>query len=80
MFLVRIVSENGTKFENRFVNFNLGRLRFRKEPYILTSQKKQVFYVEDPQYQKWNIVLSTSPRDPYNMPKAIMNDSDALNV
>ena len=40
------------------VNFN--RIRFKSDSFILASQAKQVFYIEDPQDSAWSVVLATS--------------------
>lgn len=40
------------------VNFN--RIGFKSDSFILASQAKQVFYIEDPQDLAWSVVLATS--------------------
>jgi len=37
------------------------------EPFILASQAKQVYYVQDPTDIEWNFVVNPSPRDFYDM-------------
>lgn len=37
------------------------------EPYVLASQAKMVYYVEDPCEQGWNIAVHVQPRDLYDM-------------
>ncbi|KAH6757747.1 hypothetical protein C2S51_038655 [Perilla frutescens var. frutescens] len=37
------------------------------EPFILASQAEQVFYVQDPTQQDWQVVVSTTARAHYNM-------------
>jgi hypothetical protein len=53
-----------------FVNFNhlihMGDL-INDEPYVLTSQVDQVFYVEDGRNPNWVCVVRTKPRNVYDV-------------
>jgi hypothetical protein len=40
-----------------FLQVDLNRVGYKDEPFILASQAKQVFYVNDPTSTKWSIVL-----------------------
>ena len=69
------------KYEIVSVNVN-HRLR-TNEPFILSSQAVQVFYVEDPKDSNWLIVMKTQPRDSYNIPMNgadLEGDSEILNI
>ena len=62
-----LISEDGFGFT--LVNFK--RLQYTtenasNEPFILASQAQQVFYVQDPNQEDWNIVLKMKPRDLYD--------------
>lgn len=48
-----------------FANFT--NVRAHEEPFILSSQATQVFYVADPVDSHWHVVVSTSARGVYNM-------------
>ncbi|KAG7585502.1 putative transposase Ptta/En/Spm plant [Arabidopsis thaliana x Arabidopsis arenosa] len=37
------------------------------EPYVLASQARLVYYVEDPQEKGWSVVVHVQPRDLYDM-------------
>ena len=43
--------------KSRFLQVDLNRVGYKDEPFILASQAKQVFYVNDPTSTKWSIVL-----------------------
>uniref|UniRef100_A0A803PCS7 Transposase n=1 Tax=Cannabis sativa TaxID=3483 RepID=A0A803PCS7_CANSA len=59
-----VESNNGVKVDElSFTLVNLNRLGHKSEPFILGTQAKQVFYVEDPLNSAWSIVLSTQPRN-----------------
>ncbi|XP_074572618.1 uncharacterized protein LOC141829097 [Curcuma longa] len=49
--------------DNGFTLVNLKRMGFKSDPFILGTQAKQVFYVEDPQDPTWSVVLSTPNRE-----------------
>lgn len=50
------------------------------EPFVLESQVEQVFYVQDPRHDDWNVVIKIEPRDLYSMPKGeeerVLDQSD----
>ena len=55
-----------------FTLINFKRLLYSRqeitdEPFILASQAKQVFYVQDPVEEDWFIVVKTKPRDLFDM-------------
>ena len=41
---------------------NRNRVGHKDDPFILASQAKQVFYIDDPLENGWSVVLSTEPR------------------
>jgi len=43
---------------------NFDKVGSRRDPFILASQAKQVFYVTDPMDKKWSVVLSCRRRIP----------------
>ena len=46
------------------------------EPFILASQAQQIFYVQDPVEEDWNIVIKMKPRDLYDMCESLTIDND----
>lgn len=61
--------------EDGFTVTNFTSVKRHNEPFILASQAKQVFYVED-QFQKgWHVAITTAARDKYDM-----NYKDAIDV
>ncbi|XP_024016173.1 uncharacterized protein LOC112089662 isoform X5 [Eutrema salsugineum] len=44
------------------------------EPYVLASQARLVYYVEDPQEKGWNVVVHVQPRDLYDMGDPTISD------
>jgi len=55
---------NGVKEEDGFtlVNLHLNQSAFLKDPYILASQAKQVFYSVEDDSLPWSVVMRTPPR------------------
>lgn len=55
---------NDVKVEDGFplVNFRQGHNQFEKDPFILASQAKQVFYSKDSDTSTWHVVLRATPR------------------
>ena len=37
------------------------------EPFVLSSQVKQVFYSQDPKDERWHVVIHNAPRDTFNL-------------
>lgn len=64
--------------EYGFALVNLSRLRQHNEPFILSSQAQQVFYVEDPTENGWHVVVKTKPRDSFDMDPVLSLDANAL--
>ena len=61
-----VESNNGVKVDELgFTLVDLSRLGYKSEPFILASQAKQVFYIEDPSDCRWSVVLLASERE-YN--------------
>ncbi|XP_071923098.1 uncharacterized protein [Coffea arabica] len=61
---------NGSRMKqdaDGFTVVNFANVRPHVEPFILTSQASQVFYVEDPTDKDWQVVISTTARAGYNM-------------
>lgn len=50
-----------------FTLANFTNVRRHEEPFILSSQATQVFYVADPVDTNWHVVISTTARGAYNM-------------
>ena len=48
------------------------------EPFILASQAQQVFYVQDPAEEDWNVVIKMKPRDLYGLCPALPIDSGSV--
>ena len=48
------------------------------EPFILASQAQQVFYVQDPTEEDWNVVIKMKPRDLYGLCPALPIDSRSV--
>lgn len=49
--------------EHGFTLVNLKRIGFKSDSFILGSQAKQVFYLEDPEDPTWSVALATPSRD-----------------
>ncbi|XP_071918866.1 uncharacterized protein [Coffea arabica] len=61
---------NGSRMKqdaDGFTVVNFANVRPHVEPFIPASQASQVFYVEDPTDKDWQVVISTTARDGYNM-------------
>lgn len=55
---------NGIKVDDLgFTLVNLNRIGFKSDSFILGSQAKQVFYIQDPQDPIWSVVLATPSRE-----------------
>ncbi|XP_028110958.1 uncharacterized protein LOC114309427 [Camellia sinensis] len=67
---------NGAKVEDGFtlVNLQQGRHQFERDPFILASHAKQVFYLRDSDTSSWEVVLKAPPRGFHDFE---MNDDDA---
>lgn len=53
--------------DDGFTLVNFTNVKRHHEPFVLASQVKQVFYVEDPLDKGWNVVIPTTPRDDLKM-------------
>nr|XP_027096067.1 uncharacterized protein LOC113715963 [Coffea arabica] len=53
--------------DDGFTLVNFMNVKRHHEPFVLASQVKQVFYVEDPLDKGWNVVIPTVPRDDLKM-------------
>lgn len=59
-----VENNNGVKVDDLgFTIVNLTKVGYRSDPFILASQAKQVFYVEDPQNPIWSVVLASSSKE-----------------
>ena len=57
-------NKNGIKVDELgFTLVDFSKIGHKSDPFILASQAKQVFYVEDQLDPKWSIVLSIPPKD-----------------
>ncbi|RVW62229.1 hypothetical protein CK203_061630 [Vitis vinifera] len=60
-------NKNGIKMDELgFTLVDFSKIGHKSNPFILASQAKQVFYVEDQLDPKWSIILSIPPKD-FNM-------------
>ena len=48
-----------------FTLVNLNRIGHKTDPFILATQAKQVFYINDPIDAQWSVVLAKQPKDYY---------------
>lgn len=48
----------------------------KDDPFVLSSQVKQVFYVKDHKEGNWLLVVMTKPRDLYDMGKNAQGEDD----
>ncbi|KAL6327920.1 hypothetical protein AAG906_027331 [Vitis piasezkii] len=83
-------NKNGIKVDELgFTLVDFSKIGHKSDPFILASQAKQVFYVEDQLDPKWSIVLSIPPKDFNNMEGLddftdnfesfdVMDESDAI--
>ena len=59
-----VKSDSGIIYEDfGFTLVNLNRIGHKSDRFILASQAKQVFYVNDPSDNQWSIVLPTQTRE-----------------
>ncbi|KAI8560338.1 hypothetical protein RHMOL_Rhmol04G0247700 [Rhododendron molle] len=59
--------KNRRPVEHGFTLINFVRLVHVNEPFILSSQVQQPFYVEDPLDKGWHVVIRTTAKDSFNM-------------
>ncbi|KAM1705317.1 hypothetical protein ACFX15_026833 [Malus domestica] len=63
-------TSNGIKVDDGFTLVNLHRLnQFQKDPFILTSQAKQVFYSRESETSDWYVVLKAPPKGFHDLGK-----------
>ncbi|XP_073120554.1 uncharacterized protein [Henckelia pumila] len=61
-----VENNNGIKVDDLgFTLVNLNRIGFKLESFILGSQAKKVFFVEDPEDPLWSIVLAAPTRESF---------------
>ena len=48
----------------------------KDDPYILSSQANQVFYVEDEKDKRWAHVVRVKPRDSYQLGAAMVDEDE----
>nr|CAD1829256.1 unnamed protein product [Ananas comosus var. bracteatus] len=77
-----ITSQKGLKKDTNgctLVNFSklihTGQL-LKDDPFVFSSQAKQVFYIQDPRYEEWSQVVMTKPRDLYDMGAHLQDDAE----
>lgn len=77
-----ITSQKGSKKDTNgctLVNFSklihTGQL-LKDDPFVFSSQAKQVFYIQDPRYEEWSQVVMTKPRDLYDMGAQLQDDAE----
>nr|CAD1844059.1 unnamed protein product [Ananas comosus var. bracteatus] len=79
---VDIRSPRGMKKDtNGFVLVNFSKLMhtgqlLKDDPFIFSSQAKQVFYIQDVKNEEWSYVLITKPRDLYDMGTTLQGEDD----
>lgn len=49
------------------------------EPYVLSTQVSQVYYVEDERHPDWAVVVKTKPRKVFDLGQGEVNDDDDRN-
>ena len=60
----QVDNKNGIKVDElRFTLVDFSKIGHKLDLFILASQAKQIFYVEDQLDPKWSIVLSIPPKD-----------------
>ena len=69
------------KDSNGFILVNFSRLihtgvLLKDDPFIFSSQARQVFYVQDSKDKEWATVIKTKPRDLYDMGKRVEEEDD----
>ncbi|CAN6557837.1 unnamed protein product [Malus baccata var. baccata] len=57
-----------------FTMGNFNRLGFKEDPFILSSQEVQAFYVDDTIEKDWHVVVRTQPRDLFD----VLENSDTI--
>ena len=79
---IDINSPRGLKQDaNGFTLVNFSRLihtgvLLKDDPFIFSSQARQVFYVQDAKDKDWFTVIKTKPRDLYDMGNQVEDDDD----
>ena len=79
---IDINSSRGLKQDaNGFTLVNFSRLihtgvLLKDDPFIFSSQARQVFFVQDAKDVDWATVVKTKPRDLYDMGKQVEHDDD----
>ena len=53
---------------------NFGRTICTDEPFVLTSQAKQVFYVQNSNDENWHTIVEIQTRDVYDMNKEVLTN------
>ncbi|KAF7844130.1 uncharacterized protein G2W53_001035 [Senna tora] len=67
--------ERGYKVDKYgFVSVNTKRSLNTNEPFVLASQAKQGFYLDDISYPGWLVVVKTNPRDLFDVPQEDKED------
>ncbi|TYK20621.1 uncharacterized protein E5676_scaffold2198G00020 [Cucumis melo var. makuwa] len=71
---------NGVKVEEGFtlVNLHQSQSKFVREPFILASQAKQVFYARENDTSNWYVVLKAPPRGFHDLEMYDENYDDTL--
>ena len=69
------------KDANGFTLVNFTRLihtgvLLKDDPFIFSSQARQVFFVQEAKDKDWAIVIKTKPRDLYDMGRQLEDDED----
>ena len=69
------------KDANEFTLVNFTRLihtgvLLKDDPFIFSSQARQVFFVQEAKDKDWAIVIKTKPRDLYDMGRQLEDDED----
>nr|CAD1821762.1 unnamed protein product [Ananas comosus var. bracteatus] len=66
---------NGSTLVNFSKLIHTGQF-LKDDPFIFSSQAKQVFYVQDPRNEDWNHVIMTKPRDLYDVGLEMQEEDD----
>lgn len=57
-----------------FISVNIGKV-LGNDPYVLASQVGQVYYVQDVAKPNWKVVVKANPRNFYDVPEILVQDS-----
>lgn len=69
------------KDKNNITSVNISRTWYEEQPFVLASQARQVFYVEDLKLgNNWRVVEIVQPRGSFDVPELEEEDNDHNNL